>query len=73
MNGTCDDCSKNCVTFATDEYKGHRLLESAKQADVAHVKKQLATEIVNFKHPFTGETALVLFFTVLWNPVRRNM
>jgi len=41
------------------EYKGHRLLDSAKQADVGHVKKQVTSELVNFKHPFTGDTALV--------------
>jgi len=41
------------------EYKGHRLLDSAKQADVGHVKKQVSSELVNFKHPFTGDTALV--------------
>ena len=41
------------------EYKGHRLLDSAKQADVGHVKKQVSSDLVNFKHPFTGETALV--------------
>ena len=43
------------------EYKGHRLLDSAKQADVGHVKKQVSSELVNFKHPFTGDTALVFF------------
>jgi hypothetical protein len=47
------------VMWPSDEYKGQRLLESAKQADVAHVKKQLSSEIVNFKHPLTGDTALV--------------
>jgi len=41
------------------EYKGHRLLDSAKQADVGHVKKQVSSELVNFKHPFSGDTALV--------------
>jgi len=46
----------------TVEYKGHRLLDSAKQADVGHVKKQVSSELVNFKHPFTGDTALVFGF-----------
>lgn len=41
------------------EYKGHRLLDNAKQADVGHVKKQVSSDLVNFKHPFTGDTALV--------------
>lgn len=47
------------------EYKGHRLLESAKQADVGHVKKQISSELVNFKHPFSGDTALVGFISLV--------
>lgn len=43
----------------TDEFKGHSLLEGCRQADLARVKKYL--EVVNFKHPYTGETALVCF------------
>ena len=46
------------------EYKGHRLLDSAKQADVGHVKKQVSSELVNFKHPFTGDAALVCYLFV---------
>ncbi|KAK3589737.1 hypothetical protein CHS0354_021059 [Potamilus streckersoni] len=38
------------------EFKGHSLLEGARQADIARVKKYL--EVVNFKHPYTGDTAL---------------
>ena len=41
------------------EFKGHCLLEGARQADLARVKKYLTPEIVNFKHPYTGDTALV--------------
>jgi len=48
------------------EYKGHRLLDSAKQADVGHVKKQVSSDLVNFKHPFTSETALVCFNSKLF-------
>lgn len=39
------------------EFKGHSLLEGCRQADVARVKKYL--EVVNFKHPYSGDTALV--------------
>ena len=38
------------------EFKGHSILEGCRQADLARVKKYL--EVVNFKHPYTGETAL---------------
>ncbi|XP_023226265.1 tankyrase-2-like [Centruroides sculpturatus] len=40
------------------EFKGHCLLEASRQADPARVKKYLTVETVNFKHPFTGDTAL---------------
>ena len=59
------DCGKERVStnfmwcVILGEYKGHRLLESVKQTDVTLVKKQLSSEIINFKHPFTGDTALV--------------
>ncbi len=43
----------------SDEFKGHSLLEGARQADVARVKKYLSMEVVNFKHPYTGDAALV--------------
>lgn len=42
-----------------DEFKGHSLLQAAREADMAKVKKTLALEIINFKHPQTHETALV--------------
>lgn len=44
------------ILFA-DEFKGHSLLEGCRQADLARAKKYL--EVVNFKHPYTGDTALV--------------
>ena len=57
----CTRCVKstflNC--FVSDEYKGHSLLEGARQADLARVKKYISLEIVNFKHPYTNDTALV--------------
>jgi len=40
------------------EYRGHSLLEAARQADVAKVKKFLCSETVNFKDPYTGDSAL---------------
>lgn len=45
------------------EFKGHSLLEGCRQADVARVKKYL--EVVNFKHPYSGDTALVRFVTFI--------
>uniref|UniRef100_A0A3Q1FK36 Poly [ADP-ribose] polymerase n=1 Tax=Acanthochromis polyacanthus TaxID=80966 RepID=A0A3Q1FK36_9TELE len=42
----------------TYEFKGHSLLQAAREADMAKVKKTLALEIINFKHPHTHETAL---------------
>lgn len=47
-----------CV-FHIDEFKGHSLLQAAREADMAKVKKTLALEIISFKHPQTNETALV--------------
>uniref|UniRef100_A0A6Q2XWC7 Poly [ADP-ribose] polymerase n=1 Tax=Esox lucius TaxID=8010 RepID=A0A6Q2XWC7_ESOLU len=40
------------------EFKGHSLLQAAREADMAKVKKTLALEIISFKHPQTNETAL---------------
>ncbi|XP_072311345.1 poly [ADP-ribose] polymerase tankyrase-1-like [Eucyclogobius newberryi] len=40
------------------EFKGHSLLQAAREADMAKAKKTLALEIINFKHPHTHETAL---------------
>ncbi|XP_007894883.1 poly [ADP-ribose] polymerase tankyrase-2 isoform X1 [Callorhinchus milii] len=40
------------------EFKGHSLLQAAKEADIVRVKRHLSAEIVNFKHPQTHETAL---------------
>uniref|UniRef100_A0ABM5G180 Poly [ADP-ribose] polymerase n=1 Tax=Pogona vitticeps TaxID=103695 RepID=A0ABM5G180_9SAUR len=40
------------------EFKGHSLLQAARESDVARVKKHLSLEIVNFRHPQTHETAL---------------
>ncbi|XP_075222552.1 tankyrase isoform X2 [Lycorma delicatula] len=40
------------------EYKGHCLLEACRQADPSRLKKYLSGDIVNFKHTYTGDTAL---------------
>jgi hypothetical protein len=37
------------------------LLQAAREADVTRIKKHLSLEMVNFKHPQTHETALVMF------------
>uniref|UniRef100_A0A3B3QHP8 Poly [ADP-ribose] polymerase n=1 Tax=Paramormyrops kingsleyae TaxID=1676925 RepID=A0A3B3QHP8_9TELE len=42
----------------TYEFKGHSLLQAAREADMAKVKKTLALEVINFKHPQSHETAL---------------
>ncbi|TRY99402.1 hypothetical protein DNTS_002014 [Danionella cerebrum] len=42
----------------TYEFKGHSLLQAAREADMTKVKKSLALEIINFKHPQSNETAL---------------
>ncbi|XP_019773681.1 poly [ADP-ribose] polymerase tankyrase [Dendroctonus ponderosae] len=40
------------------EYKGHLLLDAARQADNAKLKKYLSADIIGFKHPYTGDTAV---------------
>ncbi|XP_056631369.1 poly [ADP-ribose] polymerase tankyrase isoform X2 [Diorhabda sublineata] len=40
------------------EYKGHLLLDAARQADTTKLKKYLIPDILSFKHPYTGDTAL---------------
>uniref|UniRef100_A0A3Q4GSD2 Poly [ADP-ribose] polymerase n=1 Tax=Neolamprologus brichardi TaxID=32507 RepID=A0A3Q4GSD2_NEOBR len=47
-----------CARVSSDEFKGHSLLQAAREADMAKAKKTLALEIINFKHPHTHETAL---------------
>ena len=45
-------------TLIVDEYKGHCLLDACRQADLTKLKKYLSQEVVNFKHPYTGDTPL---------------
>uniref|UniRef100_W5MFT8 Poly [ADP-ribose] polymerase n=1 Tax=Lepisosteus oculatus TaxID=7918 RepID=W5MFT8_LEPOC len=40
------------------EFKGHTILQAAREADVARIKKHLSLETITFKHPQTHETAL---------------
>ncbi|XP_035718507.1 poly [ADP-ribose] polymerase tankyrase-like isoform X3 [Vespa mandarinia] len=40
------------------EYKGHCLLDACRQADPTKLKKYLSQDVVNFKHPYTGDTPL---------------
>lgn len=41
-----------------DEYKSHCILDACTQADLQRLKKFLATELVNFVHPYTGDTPM---------------
>lgn len=52
-----------CLFPPTDEFKGHSLLQAAREADLAKVKKTLALEIINFKQPQSHETALVRLYS----------
>ena len=56
------------IFYISDEFKGHSLLEGCRQADVARVKKYL--EVVNFKHPYSGDTALVSHIILYVNKIR---
>ena len=46
-------------SISLDEYRGHQLLEACRQADLPKVKKQLTTDVVNFKHPHSMDSPLV--------------
>lgn len=39
------------------------MLDACQAGDVAKLKKLLASEVVNFKHSYTGDSALVSHFT----------
>ncbi|KAJ8025370.1 Tankyrase-1 [Holothuria leucospilota] len=54
------------------EYRGHTLLEACRQSDHAKVKKILAVDIVNFKHPHTQESPLHCATTSL-SPKRKQV
>uniref|UniRef100_A0A674AXR3 Poly [ADP-ribose] polymerase n=1 Tax=Salmo trutta TaxID=8032 RepID=A0A674AXR3_SALTR len=40
------------------EFRGHALLQAAREADLPRLKKHLSLETIAFKHPLTHETAL---------------
>jgi len=40
------------------EFKGHCLLDSCRQGDPQRLKKFLTAEVINFKQPYTGDSAL---------------
>jgi tankyrase len=40
------------------EFKGHCLLEACRQGDPQKLKKYLTAEIINFKHPYSGDNSL---------------
>lgn len=52
------------IVSSADEFKGHSLLQAAREADLAKVKKTLALEIINFKQPQSHETALVRWLSI---------
>lgn len=59
--------SKSAVTVAPTrdlqdrmlyEYKGYAFLDAARQADITRLKKYNSPDVISFKHPFSGDTAL---------------
>ncbi|XP_072386285.1 poly [ADP-ribose] polymerase tankyrase [Diabrotica undecimpunctata] len=54
------------------EYKGHLLLDAARQADTTKIKKYLTPDIIGFKHPYSGDTALHSAVTSLY-PKRKQV
>lgn len=50
--------SRELQDLLSYEFKGHSLLEAARQADPTRLKKFLSVDVIGFKHPYTGDTAL---------------
>jgi len=50
--------SRELQDLLSYEFKGHSMLEAARQADPARLKKYLSVDVIGFKHPYTGDTAL---------------
>ena len=50
--------SRELQDLLSYEFKGHSLLEAARQGDPARLKKFLSADVIGFKHPYTGDTAL---------------
>lgn len=59
VRASCITSRNILFSSGADEFKGNSLLQAAREADMTKVKKTLALEIINFKHPQTHETALV--------------
>ncbi|XP_017772298.1 PREDICTED: tankyrase [Nicrophorus vespilloides] len=56
------------------EYKGHCLLEAARHSDTAKIKKYLGQQdVMNFKHPYTGDTALHVCITSMYPKKKQLM
>lgn len=56
----------------SDEYKGHCLMDAARQSDTTKLKKYLTADIINFKHPYSGDTALHVVVSSLY-PKRKQI
>ena len=50
--------SRELQDLLSYEFKGHSLLEAARQADPARLKKFLSVDMIGFKHPYSGDTPL---------------
>ncbi len=57
----------------TDEFRGHSLLQAAREADLLRVKKHLSLETITFKHPHTQETALVRVFIYTYCRTKKQL
>lgn len=55
----------------SDEYKGHIVLDASRQADTAKLKKYVTPDIINFKHPYSGDNALHVVVNSLY-PKRKQ-
>lgn len=60
-NHICEVIFLSTVLVFTVEYKGHCLLDACRIADPSRVKKFISSDVVNFKHPYTGNTPLVRY------------
>lgn len=50
--------SRELQDLLSYEFKGHSLLEAARQGDPGRLKKFLSVDLIGFKHPYSGDTAL---------------
>lgn len=70
---TVYSCIFECqlLLFVSDEYKGHLSIEAARQADTAKLKKYYTPDVLNFKHPYSGDTAVHVVVNSLY-PKRKQ-